>query len=65
MVLSWTEFNFFNYEDHIKLAEIAMHEAKNIIDIDPKLTSKRGKELITLLKLFWNIDATNLLSAGY
>ncbi len=58
------EFKFFNYESHIKLAEIAINESKNIIETDPKLKSERGKSLIKLLKLFKKNEAANLLSAG-
>ena len=58
------DFNFFNYENHYKLAKIAMDEAKALIKIDPMLKSERGIKLRMLLRLFKKNAATNLLSAG-
>ncbi|PPR27014.1 MAG: ATP-dependent DNA helicase RecG, partial [Alphaproteobacteria bacterium MarineAlpha9_Bin4] len=58
------EFKFFNYENHIKLSELAINEARSIIKADPRLETERGKILINFLKLFKKNDATNLLSAG-
>ena len=58
------DFKFFNYESHFKLAQIAIDEAREIVESDPLLKGKRGDQLINLLKIFKKTDATNLLAAG-
>ena len=58
------DFKFFNYESHFKLAQIAIDEAREIVESDPLLKGKRGDQLINLLKIFKKTDATNLLASG-
>ena len=35
------DFKFFNYESHFKLAQIAIDEAREIVESDPLLKGKR------------------------
>ena len=57
-------FHFFYFHDNKDLLDMAINEAKEIIKIDPKLNSKRGKNLINLLYLHEKEKAVDLISAG-
>ena len=50
-------FRLVDYEFHADLLALAHHDAEQIIQMDPSLTSERGKALKTLLYLF-NKDST-------
>ncbi len=58
------EFKFFNFQNHLTLANLAVNEANDVVSTDPKLTSNRGKELKNLLKIFKKNAASNLIAAG-
>ena len=57
-------FLFFDLITHKNLINIAIKEAKEILKVDPKLQTERGRALIELLYLFEKNKAINLISAG-
>ncbi|MDA9655151.1 helicase-related protein, partial [Pelagibacteraceae bacterium] len=57
-------FLFFDLITHKKLINVAVNEAKEILEVDPKLQTERGRALIELLYLFEKNKAINLISAG-
>ena len=57
-------FLFFDLITHKKLINLAVKEAKDILEVDPKLQTERGRALIELLYLFEKNKAINLISAG-
>ncbi len=58
------KFRVADSRTHVNLLELAQKDARNLLDQDPDLTSKRGKAARTLLYLLSQDDAIRLLSVG-